>query len=300
MFLPSARRLPPGFVTLRRFSRQRKAALSFSSSSDKFSSKQPSSTAGLSSHISSEKVLSHLSVGSTAMFAFSGCITAGNSQMDLLGCSLVGAFTALGGGTIRDLLLGATPVGWMKNVKYLWVSLVTSVATFFAWTSMRDAGFTGDNELVTAADSLGVGVACVIGAQAAARTQLSSIVCVTCGVVTSTFGGVIRDVLCLQPARILHSKAEIYASAAMIGSGTFMSLQHFKFTPKVCIGGGISTAVLVRLTAVAFGIKLPSWEKLHAEPYLNFTIGSANVVTTSKEGDVKQAAKGAPALTNVK
>jgi len=129
--------------------------------------------------------------------------------MDLLGCSVVGTLTAVGGGTVRDLLLG-NQAFWVAEWEYIVLCLASAGATLACWKQLDEAGIVKeDGALFWAGDTLGIGAFCVIGAQNAVRMGLHPVICILCGVCTSTFGGVMRDVLCNRPVRILHSKSEV-------------------------------------------------------------------------------------------
>eukprot|EP00612_Vaucheria_litorea_P000531 CAMPEP_0171452996 /NCGR_PEP_ID=MMETSP0945-20130129/883_1 /TAXON_ID=109269 /ORGANISM="Vaucheria litorea, Strain CCMP2940" /LENGTH=289 /DNA_ID=CAMNT_0011977779 /DNA_START=87 /DNA_END=957 /DNA_ORIENTATION=+ len=208
---------------------------------------------------SPQGILRGLDLFGTFVFSFSGCVTAGEAGMDLLGCMIVGTITAVGGGTLRDVFLGNMPVFWMTEVEYLWICLLTVLGTFFTYSSLAEKGFTTNSELMNWADALGVGAFCVIGAQNGIRSKLSKTVCIVCGMFTATFGGVIRDVLCQRPPRILHSKAEIYASTALAGAGTYIGLRSLKVSPIGRICGGFFVALGLRVAAWKMDLKLPTW-----------------------------------------
>lgn len=229
---------------------------------------------------SPQGVLRGMDYMGTAVFALSGTVTAGQVGMDLMGCVIVGTITATGGGTVRDLLLGNTPVFWMHETEYLWICLLTSLGVFFLWSYLAKIGVRDDMALLNWADAMGIGAFCCIGAQAGVRKGLSKIVCVACGMLTSTFGGVIRDVLCSRPPRILFSHAEIYASTAVLGSTVYIFSRAAGLPPVGRIACGFAAAAGLRVLAFTTDIRLPSWvqpssaavdnlEKLEAESEAN-------------------------------
>eukprot|EP00903_Cladosiphon_okamuranus_P006792 g6620.t1 len=208
---------------------------------------------------SPQGVLRGLDYLGTTVFAISGTITAGQVGMDLLGCIIVGTITATGGGTVRDVLLGNTPVFWMQETEYLWMCLATTVGIFFLWSYLAERGVRDDMALLNWVDAMGVGAFCCIGAQAGVRKGLSNIVCIACGMLTSTFGGVIRDVLCSRPPRILFSHCEIYASTAVLGSTVYIASRAAGLPPVVRIMSGFLAATGLRVLAFTVDIRLPTW-----------------------------------------
>lgn len=193
----------------------------------------------------------------TVAFAMSGTITAGFAGMDILGCAMVGTITAVGGGTVRDLLLGSLPVFWMLEYEYILLCLFTSGATFFAWQKKDKGMFKEDGSLMFWTDAIGVGAFCVIGAQNGIRKGLHPLICILCGMFTATFGGVIRDVLCRKNPRILYSQSEIYATTALTGATTYIALRAAGAFPGVKIAGGLVTPIVLRYFATKYDIKLP-------------------------------------------
>jgi uncharacterized membrane protein YeiH len=194
----------------------------------------------------------------TIAFATSGTITAGYAGMDLLGCTIVGTITSVGGGTIRDMLLGNTPVFWMIEYEYILMCLAACGLTFFSWKQLEEKKIVSeDGKFMFWTDTIGVGAFCVIGAQNGIRRGLHPMICIMCGMFTATFGGVIRDVLCNRPPRILHSNAEIYASTALLGASSYVAVRALGGSPVMRIVSGVLTAGLARYGAVEHDIKLP-------------------------------------------
>jgi uncharacterized membrane protein YeiH len=147
----------------------------------------------------------------------------------------------------------------VQRTQHLWICWITAVGTFVVYNYIVDENFDDNWEALNWADALGVGASCVIGAQNAVRRKMSAAICISCGMCTATFGGVMRDVLCQRPPRILHSQAEIYASTALVGAGTYMALRAVKASPMARIAGGFTAAVVLRVAAWKFGLRLPVW-----------------------------------------
>lgn len=188
----------------------------------------------------------------TVSFATSGCFCAGHAGMDLLGCSIVGTITAVGGGTIRDMLLGQFPVFWFAEWEYLLLCLGASVISFFAYDAIDE-----DGPLLWWTDTIGVGAFSVIGAQNGIRMGMHPIICILCGLSTATFGGAIRDVLCERPVRIFHNMAEIYGTTALTGASCYMLVRQLGGSPASRIAAGIGSAVALRCLAAKEKIALP-------------------------------------------
>ena len=202
----------------------------------------------------------------TVAFAASGTMVAGQAGMDVLGCCFVGTVTSLGGGTIRDLLLGRTPVFGVKDTSYLLLCLGTALATFFARDSLEEAGLL-DDEVLWWGDTLGIGAFSVVGAQAAAGVGMHPVVTALCGMFTATCGGLVRDVLCRRQPRLLYSpKAEapaaagtLYAPAALAGASLFTLLSRVGAPAPAAVALGGACTIAVRLYGSVYNVKLPTY-----------------------------------------
>ena len=190
----------------------------------------------------------------TVAFAHSGCVTAGHMGMDLMGCLLVGTITSVGGGTFRDVLIGNTPVFWMEETEYLMLCLLTGLVTFFL--GLRSQHILSDEWLFWA-DTIGVAAFCIVGAQNGLRRRRSAFVCALCGMFTATFGGLVRDVLCRQPVRILHAHAELYATTALLGAAAYVAAQRREMPLLHRIALGLLTSGGLRFAAKTWDLKLP-------------------------------------------
>jgi len=195
----------------------------------------------------------------TIVFALAGTVTAATVGMDVLGCSIVGTITAIGGGTIRDILLGSLPVFWVVETEYVLLSLATCLATFLGWEQMKKMGIDDGSDFLQWWDAVGVGAFCVIGTQHGVRRGLHPVITLFCGLVTACGGGVVRDVLCQKHPRILYSEAEVYASCALAGSSMYLVTAAAGFSPAVKIGTGFGIAVFSRYLAWTKNAKLPAW-----------------------------------------
>eukprot|EP00899_Mesostigma_viride_P017768 jgi/Mesvir1/25993/Mv20962-RA.1 len=216
-------------------------------------------------NISPPGALRAMDLFGTGVFALSGTLTAGIAGMDLLGCTIVGTITAVGGGTIRDILLGKGPAFWMDEIEYLYICLATALATFYFWDDITAAtGITEDGLGLFIADTIGVGAFAVIGAQNGIRAKVPLLASAICGMMTATFGGLTRDVLCRRPVRILHSNAEIYATTALGGALAYLAAAKAGAPLTARIALGFSTAVALRCAAWTYGIRLPNFPQVPA------------------------------------
>ncbi len=197
----------------------------------------------------------------TVAFAASGTMVAGHAGMDILGCTMVGTITSLGGGTIRDLLLGRMPVFWFREVEYLLLCVGTALAAFYAHDKLEGPAA---EQALWWGDTLGIGAFSVVGAQAAASVGMGPLVVPICGMFTATCGGLVRDVLCRRPPKLLYSAAQdspaaagtLYAPAALSGASAYALLHFLKAPAPLAIALGCATTVGVRTYGYARNVKL--------------------------------------------
>ncbi len=156
----------------------------------------------------------------TAVFAASGVLLAGRLRMDPFGIVVLASVTAIGGGTIRDMALGATPVFWITDTAYLWVIFITCLIAMLAIRKPKQMPW----YFLPVADAIGLAVFVAIGVEKALRFGASPMVAVIMGVMTGCGGGgVIRDILAREIPMILRT--EVYATACILGGVSFI-LQH--------------------------------------------------------------------------
>lgn len=156
----------------------------------------------------------------TFVFAISGVLAGVDKKFDLVGASVLGLVTAVGGGTLRDVLIGETPVGWMKDLNYIYVIFAALPLTYLfknVILKFRRSMFLFD--------TIGIGLFTILGLQKTLNVGLSPIVALLMGSVSAVFGGVIRDVLSNEIPLIFRK--EIYASACLVGGIVFLVLENF-------------------------------------------------------------------------
>ena len=189
-----------------------------------------------------------------AVFAISGALAAGRRRLDLIGVVVAAAATAIGGGTIRDLLLDRHPIFWLTDARYLLVIIGAAVATVLYTRRVRVPGVTLD-----VADALGLALFSVTGAQVAERAGMPGIACVLLGAVTGTAGGVIRDVLLAQVPFVLQP-GRLYATAAIVGATLYLALVRLGVERPVASLAGMAGVAALRLAAIWWELRLPVFE----------------------------------------
>jgi uncharacterized membrane protein YeiH len=190
------------------------------------------------------------SIGIVA-FAITGALVASRKEMDIVGFALLGTVTGIGGGTIRDLLLGA-PVFWVGKPGYLVACVVVS-ALVFSTAHLLESRF----RVLLWLDAVGMALFAVVGAEIASLAGANGIVAITMGVITATFGGIIRDLLGGEVPIILSR--EIYASAALAGAASFVVLMTLVASRELALGVSFAVAFMIRAAALEFGWSLPRY-----------------------------------------
>jgi uncharacterized membrane protein YeiH len=191
-----------------------------------------------------------LDVIGTLVFAISGALTAIYKKLDLFGVYCIAFVTALGGGTIRDVLIGRTPVGWMLDINYVYI-----ITFGFLLSLLFNRYLEKLRMSLFLFDTIGLGVFTLIGLEKGISFGLSPIICVILGTLTATFGGVIRDILCNE-IPVLFRK-EIYATLCIAGGILFFLLHELQLPENII---SITVAVFIislRLIAFKFNWSLP-------------------------------------------
>jgi uncharacterized membrane protein YeiH len=184
------------------------------------------------------------------VFAASGALAAAQRKHDIITFAFFAAVTGIGGGTLRDLLIGA-PVFWVKDAGYL---IACGAATVLVWLiGERLARL----RALLWLDAAGLAAYCVIGAAKALAFGVAAPVAVVMGVLTACFGGVLRDVLAGEPSILL--RREIYATAALVGASVFVAAEAFGAAEAPALGAGVVAAFAVRAGAIVRGWTLPGF-----------------------------------------
>ena len=194
-----------------------------------------------------------LDIIGTMAFAMSGALTAMNKKMDPFGVFIIAFVTAVGGGTLRDIMIGRTPVGWMLDLKYVYVIIVGFVLAIIfrkKFDKLRTSLFLFD--------TIGLGVFTLIGLEKGINIGLHPVICVSLGTMTACFGGVIRDILCTEIPVIF--RREIYATICILGGIVFFILREFKLENDILYLTTSLIIISVRLMALKFKWYLPTLE----------------------------------------
>lgn len=199
------------------------------------------------------QVLFSLDLIGTFVFAISGVISASKNKLDLFGALFLGFITAVGGGTIRDLLLGVTPVSWITDTYYLFIIILAVIVTYLFKKQVLNL-----RKTLFFFDTVGIGVFTILGLQKALNLDVSPIVGVLMGTFSAVLGGVIRDTLVNDIPLIFRN--EIYATACIIGATVFLILQEFKVIFEINVSIAISVIIIIRLISVKYKIGLPKIE----------------------------------------
>ncbi len=186
----------------------------------------------------------------TAVFAVTGALVASRKRMDIFGFMLLGAATGIGGGSLRDAMLGALPVFWVKEPVYLVICVAVSAATFFL-AHIPESRY----RALLWLDAAGLALFCVVGADKALALGASGFIAVAMGVVSATFGGMIRDVLGGESPLILRK--EIYVTAALAGAAAFVALAALGVPANIAALAGFACCFVIRALALTYGWSLP-------------------------------------------
>lgn len=185
-----------------------------------------------------------------AVFAVSGVLAAGRKGLDFLGVVVIATLTAVGGGTLRDLLLDRHPIFWIADPAYLFVIAAAALLTLI-YVRLRAPP---QNALLVA-DALGLALFALSGAQIAESAGLSPAIVVLMGTMTGVAGGILRDVVCAEIPLIL--RRDIYATAAITGVSLYLLAQALGIPRSWAFWAGMAVVVALRLLAMLRGWRLP-------------------------------------------
>ena len=184
--------------------------------------------------------------------AMSGAIMGMRRGMDLFGICMIGTVTALGGGTVRDVLLGHYPLGWIAHPEYLLFTIGAAVVTAFVARYLHHL-----RAIFLLVDGLGLVAFCVIGCDIAMSAKMHPAIVVLAGMITGVFGGLLRDILCNQIPLVLQR--EVYATVALFTGSLHVGLLYFKVDSSVAQLASIGAGFLFRFLALHFEWRLPNF-----------------------------------------
>jgi uncharacterized membrane protein YeiH len=198
-------------------------------------------------------LLSSLDYAGVAVFAATGALSASRKQLDLIGFLFLAAVTGIGGGTLRDLVLGRVSVFWVLNPTYILVCVAIGALVFFT-AHLVESRY----RLLLWLDAVGLAAYCVMGAAKGLAATGSPTVAIVTGTLTATFGGILRDLLANEPSVLL--RPEIYVTAALTGACVFVAANATPMPLFVASGLGVIAAFAVRGGALWFGWTFPSYK----------------------------------------
>lgn len=195
--------------------------------------------------------LLYLDYAGVAVFAATGALAASRKELDIIGFLFLASFTGIGGGTVRDVILGL-PVFWVVNPAYILVCVAVAWVVFFT-AHLVESRY----KLLLWLDALGMSAYAAIGAAKGLEATGSPTVAIVMGLLTATFGGILRDLLAGEPSVLL--KPEIYVSAAMVGAGIYTLAEIAELPPEASAVVAFAAAFMVRGGALKFGWTFPAY-----------------------------------------
>lgn len=196
------------------------------------------------------EILKLIDILGTVAFSISGVFAAMQKRLDVFGVFIIAFITAIGGGTLRDIMIGDLPVSWMRTINYSLIILISAAVAILFNKTIRNF-----QKTLTVFDSLGLGFFTVLGLQKGIDFGLHPGICIALGTITGCFGGVIRDIS-LNNIPLIFQK-EIYATACIVGGSFYFLLVNTSIDPAWLDVICIATIVIIRLTAVQYDLRLP-------------------------------------------
>jgi len=194
-----------------------------------------------------------LDYAGVAVFAATGALAASRIRLDIVGFIFFAAITGVGGGTIRDLLLGKLPVFWIKQPLFIGICVLIAIVVFFS-AHLVESRY----RLLLWLDAIGMAAYCVMGAMIGIEFGISPYAAIVTGISTATFGGIFRDVISGEKSVLLSD--EIYISAALLGSSTFVFLEIMGVPEVFAVFIGVILAFSLRAAALLFGWRTPRYK----------------------------------------
>jgi uncharacterized membrane protein YeiH len=193
-----------------------------------------------------------LSMFSIGVFAITGVIATRYKNIDLFSVVFLGAVTALAGGTIRDIILGAYPIYWVDDLMYLWVAVLTSLSAFWILQKLSHL-----HTALLYLDALGLALFAITGATKTIALGFSPSIAVVMGLITAIFGSILRDLLSGSPSLLLSK--DMYATPVLFGVSIFVLLQHYIPEFTLAIPLCIAITFAFRACAIYFHLHYPKW-----------------------------------------
>ena len=197
-------------------------------------------------------IVYYLDLLGVAVFAMSGALAAGRKELDWVGVVFLATVTAIGGGTVRDVLLNRDAVFWIQDTSYLWVIICSSFLTILYVRFFRPPF-----NLIMYADALGLALFTILGAQVAEAHGVSDLIVIVMAVLTGVAGGVIRDVLTGEIPHLFRSTEPLYSVAALMGAVIYVLQQKLGLFVEYAPYIGISVVACFRFAAIYWNLNMP-------------------------------------------
>jgi uncharacterized membrane protein YeiH len=201
-----------------------------------------------------EILLSLIEITAILVFAYSGMIHARKSGFDYVGVLTIALVSAFGGGTLRDILLGNHPLYWITHWEFLIYVLLLSPIALFLLRFNKD--FSSRRTLIWI-DALGLGLFTASGVGIALEMKTPILPAAFIGVITATFGGVLRDILCNEKPQLFQPTEPLYATCAFVGAWIYILMSRLDFLPAFALIVCVVATFLLRVSAVKCNLKLP-------------------------------------------
>jgi uncharacterized membrane protein YeiH len=200
-----------------------------------------------------ETLLYIIEVTAILVFAYSGLVNARRSGFDLVGVLTIGIVTAFGGGTIRDVLLGNHPLYWIVHWEFLVFIILLLPVELVLLRFDRDIS---GGRLLLIIDALGLGLFTASGVGIALALNTPALPAAFIGVITATFGGVVRDILCNQKPQLFLPTEPLYATCSFLGAWIYIALIKVGVAPTAALISCIAAVFLLRVLSVKFNLRL--------------------------------------------
>jgi len=196
------------------------------------------------------QLFSLMNILGLTVFAISGALFAAEKNMDILGLILIGTITGIGGGTLRDLLLGISPVSWVQGPFAIYLCVGASIITYFTARAHEKR-----MNFILWMDAIGLCAFAVLGTEIALSVQDNPVIAMAMGVMSATFGGVMRDVLCAKTLTLM--RPELYITCALVSSTTYVVLEAFQPGQTLTQIIAFATGFGLRAAAILFKLEIP-------------------------------------------
>ena len=195
-----------------------------------------------------------LEVAAVLVSAVAGMITAARKRMDIVGTYCLAAMTAFGGGTLRDLLIDRRPFFWVQNEQYLWIIAVLCIG--FVYSRSFHARASRWHQQAAAVDAMGLALFTLTGVGFALERGLPRFIVALIGVITGTFGGVLRDIVSNE-IPVLFQPGSLYAVSSFVGAWVFLGALALRLPTELAAAVAFAAIVALRLVSIRYGVRVP-------------------------------------------